>query len=130
MTEQEINRLIQAEHNFDTNLISDGYHSFGELYEHRCTLWVALCNAYDAACATAHDYAVCKHPVWRTQKHSDGSSWDGWFLLGMGTTPGEQMTYHLPMKYWDRCHFADDREKAPEWDGHTSEQVLQRIANL
>lgn len=25
--------------------ISDGYHDFEELYEHRCRLFIALCNA-------------------------------------------------------------------------------------
>jgi hypothetical protein len=28
----------------DTNRISDGYHTFGELYDHRIQLFIALCK--------------------------------------------------------------------------------------
>lgn len=37
-TESAFNKAIQAaknsDHTFSTSLISDGYHTFGELYEH------------------------------------------------------------------------------------------------
>jgi hypothetical protein len=122
MTKEEaINTLIQGK-DVDTNKISDGYHSFGELYEHRIRLYITLCRICDD----------CSHLplVWRSLKHSDGSSMDGWFVLGLGTHKGDQITYHLPMSFWDECSFADDRILAPEWDGHTSEDVLERIRLL
>ncbi len=102
--------------------ISDGYHTFDELYEHRCWLWLKLCSFI-------HD---CQPhiPVWRTTIHSDGSHWDGWFVLGVYTTPGSQTTYHLPMKMWDNTSFAETLDKAPEFDGHTSADALSRIQQL
>lgn len=100
--------------------ISDGYHTFDELYEHRITLYMALCQAhFDSGMS-----------IWRSRLHSDGSSFDGWFILGIGTKPGSQITYHLPLSKWDDCFFAKTRKMAPEWDGHTSADVLKRIALL
>ena len=107
---------------------SDGYHTFDELYDHRITLYIALCKH-------KHDlYAIenpGKHKVWRSKKHSDGSVWDGWFILGIGTEKGKQITYQLPLERWEETnHFAEDLEQAPEWDGHTPADVLERIKAL
>ncbi len=93
--------------------VSDGYHTFDELYEHRCLLWILLCKSAIKS--------------WKSKLHSDGTSYDGWFVLGMKTKPGEQMTYHLPMKYWECCGFAETWDKAPHFDGHTPADVLERL---
>ena len=55
---------------------------------------------------------------------------EGWFVLGMGKKQGEQITYHLPMSEWEYCSFAETLEKAPDFDGHSSQDVLQRILDL
>jgi len=108
----------------DTNLISDGYHTFGELYEHRITLFLALGRVLnerreeDESCIT-----------WKSVSHSDGSIWGGWFIAGIGLEKGKQITYHLPMSKWDECDF-DELGKAPEFDGHTSADVLYRLKQL
>ena len=113
--------LIRAE---GENLeVSDGYHTFNELYEHRIVLWIALCNALGLA-NHSND-----QNVWKSKLHSDGTSFDGWFILGMNKETGTQITYHIPMKYWDECYFIE-LEKAPEFDGHTSADVLTRIKSL
>lgn len=108
----------------ETGKISDGYHTFDELYDHRITLWIALCKR------TALTIREPWNPTWRSKLHSDGSAFDGWFVLGMFTDPGRQITYHLPNSKWDDCYFAPDLDKAPEFDGHTSADVLHRIALL
>jgi hypothetical protein len=102
-------------------LISDGYHTFDELYSHRVQLFIALCKHLD--------YSGREWP-WRSKLHSDGSSFEGWFVLGLYKKPGEQITYHLPMSKWDECRFAETLERAPEWDGHTSADVLERLKTL
>lgn len=99
-----------------TGETSDGYHTFNELYEHRSALFLTLCvEIYDRAY------------VWRSRLHSDGSAIDGWFVLGIGVAPGEQITYHLPLSRWDDASFADELPQAPPFDGHTSADVLQRL---
>ena len=108
----------------DTGKISDGYHTFDELYEHRVTLWIALCRTKAAIIREAWN------PVWRSKLHSDGTCFDGWFVLGMFTEPGHQITYHLPIRDWPRCDFARTVERAPEFDGHTASDVLNRLSGL
>lgn len=108
----------------DKGKISDGYHTFDELYDHRITLWIAVCRL------VRNDPQYQYRDVWRTQLHSDGSRFDGWFVLGMTNEKGQQLTYHLPESRWEECSFATAREKAPEFDGHTSADVLERIKSL
>lgn len=123
--EEAINFLISEEakeNRIDTNLIRDGYHSFGELYEHRITLFIALCKMI-------YLYTDNK-AVWKSKFHSDGSNMEGWFILGIDNRPGEQITYHLPNIKWTECPFAKTLSKAPAWDGHTPEDVLKRITVL
>lgn len=124
-----LNRRIEnqvKEGILDTNLISDGYHTFGELYEHRIQLWIALCKA-EHLVKYYENYA---NPVWRSLSHSDGSSLDGWFILGINNSRTGQITYHLPISKWDECSFAETLDKAPEFDGHTSADVLERLKSL
>lgn len=96
--------------------VSDGYHTINELYEHRINLFIALCKRIN--------------DCWRSDTHSDGTSFEGWFILGINKSQGSQITYHLPMSRWDDCDFATTLFKAPEWDGHTSNDVLKRLLEL
>src|SRR5258705_4996527 len=103
------------------NDISDGYHTFGELYEHRIALWITLCRV------------IAQHEgpyyVWRSHLHSDGTSFEGWFVLGI-TVSDKQLTYHLPDSQWESTGFARTLEIAPEYDGHTAADVLERLELL
>ena len=104
--------------------VSDGYHTFDELYEHRIVNFMTVCKLLSVLPGEGGR-------VWISRKHSDGSEWEGWFIMGIDTEPGKQITYHLPISKWDECHLIGRSfEKAPEWDGHTSADVLKRLANL
>jgi len=98
-----------------TGETSDGYHTFNELYEHRHALFIALLKA---------------HPekAWKSKKHRDGIMFDGWFIAGL-ETPDGQVTYHMPLHLWDDVE-AEVIHVAPEWDGHTSNDVISRIKAL
>ena len=99
-----------------TGQISDGYHTFDELYEHRCLLFLALMKA---------------HPLlaWRARAHDDGSVQEGWWVAGMNLPTGP-VSYHLPDRLWPLLDgtVIETRERAPKWDGHTSADVLDRLA--
>jgi hypothetical protein len=101
--------------------VSDGYHTFNELYEHRHALFIALCRHWQMP-------SLC----WRARQHADGSMYDGWFVMGLTTMRGKvtQITYHLPIRLWDRTNFAHTFDYAPEWDGHTSSDVIERLYSL
>ena len=111
---------------FSLEDVSDGYHTIAELYDHRNTLYIALCRAQ----SYIENEFGCARFVWRSKLHSDGSSMEGWFILGIGKEKGKQVTYHLPNSRWDDTSFAETLEKAPEWDGHTSQDVLKRLPGI
>lgn len=119
---ETINLLIKQRCE-DTNNISDGYHTFGELYEHRIELFITLCEFVDG---------TTRKPVWMSKKHSDGTEWDGWFILGIGEKIGQQITYHLPVSYWDRLvkYGFEVLPQAVNYDGHTSADVLKRLTEI
>jgi hypothetical protein len=102
------------------NDISDGFHTFDELYTHRAALYIALARVIGEADGT----------VWRSALHSDGTRFAGWFVLGIGDAPGKQITYHLPNSQWPECEFAETRDRAPEFDGHTPADVLLRLGQV
>lgn len=112
----------------------DGYHTFDELYDHRITLYIALCKLYrDRWVAWIETAADEKCPdVWRSKRHSDGklAFCGASYVLGIGIKPGKQITYHIPIERWDETDFAETLEKAPEYDGHTSDDVIERLSIL
>jgi hypothetical protein len=102
----------------------DGYHTFDELYDHRITLYICLCEALVHAGSTS---------VWRSKRHSDGELPFGTgtqYILGIGKNEGSQITYHIPIERWEESGSAETLEKAPEWDKHTSDDVLKRLKSL
>lgn len=97
--------------------VSDGFHSFDELYDHRCHLMIALMT-------------MMPEQSWRADKNDDGEKWPGWFTAGINLPTGT-ITYHLPQWMWS---FLDNKnietfDVGPEWDGHTSSDVVQRLAD-
>lgn len=115
--------------------VSDGYHTMDELYEHRIALWIALCRQIrrDQNETGTREFSTPTSgaiEVWRSKLHDDGTAFDGWFVLGIGKKKGEIMTYHLPNSRWDKVSFAETLERAPEWDGHTAADVLERLKTL
>ena len=105
--------------------VSDGFHTFDELYEHRIELFLRLCF-YFIQGKSQHD----KRIVWKSKLHADGSKFDGWFIMGIGERKGEQISYHLPISKWDEILFACELDYAPLWDGHTPADVLERLKRL
>lgn len=113
----------------------DCFHTFDELYNHRITLYIALCRIKSEAenwyNETANVPSILQ--IWRSKKHSDGKlcfDTGTQFLLGIEKEKGAQITYHIPIERWDETNFAETLEVAPEWDGHTSEDVIKRLKYL
>lgn len=108
----------------------DGYHTFDELYEHRISLFIALCymlNEFDFYYGVSKKSDLC---VWRSKLHADDKMYEDWFIMGIGQHKGSQITYHLPISYWNRTNFADTLKRAPRFDGHTSDDVLERLNRI
>ena len=90
--------------------ISDGYHTFGDLYKHR---------TYLLALAMIHlPYA------WKARKHEDGTMFDGMFVVGF-PTPNGMVTYHCDNEYWNDFKIPEIPH-APHFDGYSDADVLDR----
>ena len=96
----------------ETEEVSDGSHTFRELYEHRCALFLALLRALGTG--------------WRSALHADGTRDVEWFLVGV-TLPTGEISYHLPRREWDHTHWLHTRDRAPSWDGHRPADVVERL---
>ena len=95
---------------------SDGYHTFNELYHHRALLFSVVVRNYPELC-------------WKSKKHHTGDMYDGMFIVGINTPDG-QASYHYDIDpYWDMFE-CEELEFAPEWDGHTPDQAIERIGKL
>ena len=95
---------------------SDGYHTFNELYDHRAKLFSVIVRCF-------------KDRAWKSKLHHDGTMYEGMFIVGIETSQG-QATYHYDIDpYWDMFD-CKELARAPEWDGHTPEQAISRIASL
>lgn len=120
---------LEVEQTFPESEISDGYHTFNELYEHRHALFMAMVASH------AND-------AWMSALHHDGSKMDGWFIAGLtcaqedldadGDIIYRHISYHLPMSYWVDVQRLGVHvlEHAPEWDGHTSQDVIVRLKSF
>lgn len=92
--------------------ISDGYHTFDELYDHRCILFIAL--VLSDGCPGAA-YYVPDH-------------FEGWDLIYVNNSFVGQISYHVPAKFRPLYEKALIRmNENIEFDGHTSADVLERL---
>lgn len=124
---EAINEFISTIPEENKELISDGYHTFQELYKHRIHLFIALLKSYHD-CDRA-SFCLTEYTSIKSKKHFDGSEMAGWFIVQIETLRG-QISYHLPNTYWEKCSFIKTVETANEWDGHTSDDVLERLLEL
>lgn len=118
--EKFINKSIKEQEEkgiIDTNNISDGQHTFGDLYDHRAKLFSVICNQEGIS-----------EKAWKSTLHHDGTMFPNYFIVGIETPKG-QATYHYEMRYWDLFN-VKELQKAPIWDGHTPDQAIDRILSL
>lgn len=90
-----------------------------DLYWHRTLLYALVCQQFKAT-------------AWRARKHHDGTGDEGWFIAGI-RLPHDigQISYHQPDRAWELFDGIATYESAPyEWDGHTSDDVVERLERL
>lgn len=110
---KENTKLILSE---EYGKVSDGYHTFDELYHHRAILFAVICNNNPEL-------------AWKSKLHDTGDMYEGMFIVGIDTPKG-QATYHYDIEpYWDIFNIKE-LDHAPKWDGHTSDDAIMRIASL
>jgi hypothetical protein len=96
--------------------ISDGYHTFDELYDHRRALTAALCKALSL-------------DSWRSKAHHpDGDPMfeGGYFIVGINLPTGT-ITYHYKLTHWDDFAGVTELPHAPLWDGAAPAATVDRL---
>ena len=126
----EVNTSIQQLQPDQIGLISDWYHSFNELYEHRYALFIALCNELCTAMnALSLKKTNSNKKPWKSLMHSDGTIMDWYFIAWIWKEAWDMITYHLPMSQWWYL-YSEELDQAPEWDRHTSDDVLRLLKEI
>ena len=97
----------------DKSQLSDGHHTFEELYNHRMILTLIICLQNPSLC-------------WKSLYHHDGTMFKDSFIVGFNTPEGN-FSYHYDMKYWDAFKISE-LPSAPEFDGHTSDDVVRLLS--
>lgn len=112
------------------NELSDGYHTFDELYEFRKMYNAVLFNEW-AAHEGWNGRITPKYSVHKSTKHYDGEECfgGGWFIVS-AMLPTGLISNHYKMEDWDLFQVPVVEKALYEFDGHTGTDVLQRLKAL
>lgn len=131
MNKKEEFKTVQVEvYNLgaEKSKISDGYHTFEELYEFRKLYNAALFNQWGIIPGFYNGTWTLKHDVHKSWRHNDGELCfgGGWFVV-VAILPDGQITNHYEAKDWDLFKIPEFEKAKYPFDGHTSEDVLKRL---
>ena len=118
MSDTELKRrkaICEAAHVDEIDDVSDGFHTFRQLYYQRMMLFATIVKQN-------------KDKAWKSLRHEDGELCfgGGWFIVGIDTPKGSY-TYHYENKYFDLfdCEILD---YGKHWDGHTEKDVTRLLS--
>ena len=119
------------------NEISDGYHTFDELYDFRKMYNAALFNEWAnqsfkiGSRGGLNDKTAVKYGVHKSWKHNDGELCfgGGWFIVS-AMLPTGLISNHYKAEDWDLFKVPEVEKALYEFDGHTPQDVLIRLKNL
>ena len=95
--------------------VSDGFHTFRQLYYQRMMLFAAIVKQN-------------KDKAWKSLRHEDGELCfgGGWFIVGIDTPEGS-FTYHYEDNYFSLFD-CKELECGKHWDGHTEKDVTRLLS--
>jgi hypothetical protein len=129
----ELEKLVASQTEITENT-SDGYHTFKELYDFRKAYNVALFNQWGEMKQGTfneemkiHDWKP-KYDVHKSWKHHDGELCfgGGWFIV-VAILPSGQISNHYEAKDWDLFKIPEVEKAKYEFDGHTGQDVINRL---
>ena len=110
--------------------MSDGYHTFNELYRYRMLYNAALFKTIRLwqMSSLSGDGDAFALQIGKSKRHHDGTEpfGGGWFVVWVTLPDGSVIFNHYRMEYWD-LFSADEYDTAPEWDGSTPEQEADML---
>ena len=123
---------------FQENEISDGYHTFDELYEFRkvynavlFNLWAELDGAYLEEGIIEKRVEEPGYDVHKSWKHHDGELCfgGGWFIVS-AMLPAGLISNHYKAEDWELFRVPEAEKAKYPFDGYTAQDVLQRLKSL
>lgn len=143
---EQINNLIthciETIPNFDDNAISDKYHTFREVYNNRKAYNVALFNELanpntlryfkdDKEFDGVGSIQGNRYNVHKSKKHFDGEECfgGGWFIV-VALLPTGQISNHYKLEDWDLFRIPETEKALFEFDGHNTNDVINRLLSL
>lgn len=107
--------------------VSDGFHTFDELYEHRLALTVGLTRMIMSG---PYKGTTCL----RSKLHHDGTMFEGGYFIVVIYKPfkeNSQISYHYKLEHWDKfTHCIEQDRISIPYDGHTAKDVIERLLRL
>lgn len=118
MTDTELKRrkaICEAAHVDEIDDVSDGFHTFRQLYYQRMMLFATIVKQN-------------KDKAWKSLRHEDGELCFGgeWFIVGVDTQEGSY-TYHYENNYFSLFD-CEELERGKHWDGHTEKDVTRLLS--
>lgn len=118
MTDIELNRIkaiCEVAHINDIGELSDGYHTFNQLYYQRMMLFAAIVKQN-------------KDKAWKSLRHENGELCfgGGWFIVGIDTPQGSY-TYHYKDNFFSLFDCVE-LKRGKQWDGHTEKDVTRLLS--
>lgn len=102
--------------------ITDGYHSFDELYEYRKLYNALLFNEW---------YKQGKYDVHKSKRHFDGEEcFGGDYFIVVALLPLGQISNHYKMQDWKLFDIQEHEKALFPFDGHTSNDVIHRLRHI
>ena len=115
MCDDILTKITSLQQEQDMGEVSDGYHTFNELYYYRMLYNAAFFNH------------LPKGWVHKSKRHNTGEECfgGGWFIV-MANLPTGQISNHYELKDWDLFK-VPEKEFADKWDGHTPQEAAKRL---
>ena len=118
MTDTEMKRrkaICDVANVADIDDVSDGYHTFRQLYYQRMMLFATIVKQN-------------KDKAWKSLRHEDGELCfgGGWFIVGVDTPEGSY-TYHYEDNYYSLFD-CKELERGKHWDGHTEKDITRLLS--
>ena len=113
--QKRIKAICKVAHIDDISDLSDGYHTFKQLYFQRMMLFAVIVKQN-------------RDKAWKSLRHEDGELCfgGGWFIVGIDTPKGSY-TYHYEDNYFSLFDCVE-LERGKPWDGHTEKDVIRLLS--